>query len=134
MAYVVQMWLSCSSTSSNAIEAFSNRWTSALQSAWASINCSSSNLGDLAHELNTRIKADCFNKIVEDIGGSMSAYQAVEAFTNSAWITGSGGLHSGHHAVYAMPASGGGTPWSFMVGSTKVYVNVTAVFDTEATS
>ncbi|MBC7773191.1 MAG: hypothetical protein H7210_11890 [Pyrinomonadaceae bacterium] len=129
MSYNVQMWLTCSSTSTEALDDFVKRWTPGLQSSWSSFSCTSSNLGDLAHELNAKIKSDCGQKIANDVaGGVLSNVNSVEAFSSSAWITGSGGLHSGHSTIYAMPVSGGGIPWSFTVGEETVYIQVSASF------
>jgi len=129
MTYTVQMWLTSTASSPEEHQVFAKRWTSALQSAWSAITCSSSNPGDLAYELNARIKADCKQQIADDVaGGNLASVVGVDAFTGDGWITGDG-VHSGRHAVLAMLAlSSGGTPWTVAVNGGSISISVCASF------
>jgi hypothetical protein len=129
MSYVVQMWLTCTSSTPEAIIEFGKRWTPALQNAWSAIQCVSNNLADLAAELNNKILADCKQQIANDMtGGNPSLIDGIAAYDTNVWST-SGGYHSGSHAVNVVPTVGPTLQWSFTAGTLKVYINVCAVFN-----
>ena len=128
MSYTVHMWLTCTSSTPEAIEEFAKRWTSALQAAWASFTSSAPNLNALADELNEKILNDCGQKIADDMtGGNLAAIDSVQALSSAGW-TPIGGHHSGSHAVNVVPTTGPTLQWCFPAAQVKVYINVCLTF------